>query len=109
MAMQTTKQSHKFLEIGLTARGERELLLDFWEREREWLNPFPNFGNGNEKLHSQLLGMGTGMKIPFPIFGNGNGNGNSIPNFGNGNETLLFPGMTGNGNAIHVPGMASQN
>ena len=29
--------------------------------------------------------MGTGMEIPFP-------------NFGNGNETLLFPGMTGNGN-----------
>ena len=56
---------------------------DIWEREWEWLNPFPNFGNGNgnDKLHSQLLGTGTGMKIPFPIFGNGNGNGNSIPEF----------------------------
>ena len=54
---------------------------DIWEREWEWLNPFPNFGNGNgnDKLNSQLLGTGTGMKIPFPIFGNGNGNGNSIP------------------------------
>ena len=45
---------------------------DFWT--------FGN-GNGNDKLHSQLLGTGTGMKISFPIFGNGNGNGNSIPEF----------------------------
>ena len=42
---------------------------DFWEQEREWLSPFPNFGNMNEKLHPQL---GTGMKIPFPFFGIGN-------------------------------------
>ena len=42
-------------------------------------------GNGNDELHSHLLGTGTGMENPFP-------------NFGNGNETLLFPGMTGNGN-----------
>ena len=59
--------------------------------------PIPKLwkGNGNEKFHSQLLGtgtgkfhsqfLGTGMEIPFP-------------HFGNGNETLLFPGMTGNGN-----------
>ena len=43
---------------------------DFWT--------FGN-GNGNDKLHSQLLG--TGMKIPFLTLGNRNGNGNSIPNF----------------------------
>ena len=63
----------------LWIRGEREWLLDVWERE--WLSPFPNIanGNGNEKLYSQFLGTGTGIKIPFPIFGNGNGNGNSIP------------------------------
>ena len=35
------------------------------------------------KFHSQFLG--TGMQIP-------------IPHFGNGNETLLFLGMTGDGN-----------
>ena len=75
----------------IQSRGEREWLLVIWEREREWLSPFPNFGNGNgnEKFHSQLLGtgtgkfhsqfLGTGMEIPFPhidivIPGNGNGN-----------------------------------
>ena len=38
-------------------------------------------------MHSQYLGMGTGMKIAFPTFGNGN-------------ETLVFPGMVGNGNGV---------
>ena len=54
-----------------TGTGMINCIPNFWEREREW------------KFHSQFLG--TGMEIPFP-------------NFGNGNETLLFPGMTGNGN-----------
>ena len=56
-----------------TGTGMINCIPNFWEREREW------------KFHSQFLGTGTGMEIPFP-------------NFGNGNETLLFPGMTGNGN-----------
>ena len=56
------------------------------KREREYKFAFPNFGNGNEKLHSQLLGTGTGMKKSFPIFGNGNGR-------------PVFPGMAGNGNS----------
>ena len=75
-------------------RGEREWLLDIWEREWEWLNLFPNFGNGNgnDKLHSQLLGTGTGMKISFPIFGNGNGNGNSIPEFWEREWDIVIPG-----------------
>jgi len=67
--------------------------LVIWEWEREWLSPFPNFGNGkgNEKVHSQLLEtgaekfhsqfLGTGMEIPFPFPIFGNGNGNSIPAF----------------------------
>ena len=61
---------------GVILRGEREWLLDIWERERELLSPFPNLGNrnGNEKLYSQLLRTKTGMKIPFLIFGNENGN-----------------------------------
>ena len=52
----------------------------------EWKITFPNFGNGNgnEKLHSQLSGTGTGMKKSFP-------------NFGNGNGRPVFPGMVGNG------------
>ena len=57
-----------------SVRGEKMTNMrygnDFWEQEREWLSPFPNFGNMNEKLHPQLLG--TGMKIPFPFFGIGN-------------------------------------
>ena len=77
-------------------RGERKWLLDIWEREREreWLSPFPNFGNGNgnDKFHSQLLGTGTGMKISFPIFGNGNGNGNSIPEFWEREWDVVIPG-----------------
>ena len=53
--------------------------------EREWKITFPNFGNGNGngKLHSQLLGTGTGMKKSFP-------------NFGNGNGRPVLPGMVGN-------------
>ena len=58
-----------------TGTGMKNCIPNFWEREREW------------KFHSHFLGTGTGMEIPFP-------------NFGNGNETLLFPGMTGNGNII---------
>ena len=72
------------------ARGEREWLFDIWEREREWLNPFPNFGNGNDKLHSQLLGTGKGMNIPFPIFGNGNRN--FIPEFWEREWDVVIPG-----------------
>ena len=77
---------------GNCSRGEREWLLNIWEREWEWLNPFPNFGNGNgnDKLHSQPLGTGTGMKIPFPIFGNGNGN--SIPEFWEREWDVVIPG-----------------
>ena len=67
-------------------QGWAGMAFGLWEREL--LNPFPNFGNrnGNEKLHSQLLGMGMTnsipnfwererereWQIPFPIFGNGN-------------------------------------
>ena len=65
----------------------RNYFLDFgnWNGN----NSFPNFGNGNgnDRLHPQLLGMGTGMKIAFPIFGNRNGN----ENIGSGNETSHFP------------------
>ena len=56
-----------------TGTGMINCIPIFWEREREW------------QFHSQFLGTGTGME-------------NQFPNFGNGNETLLFPGMTGNGN-----------
>ena len=46
--------------------SERE--WSFRLSERELLSPFPHFGNGNgnEKLHSQLLGMGTGMRNRIP-------------------------------------------
>ena len=88
------KSSCDLCTYNVHTRGEREWLLDIWEREREWLSPFPNFGNGNgnDKLHSQLLGTGTGMKISFPIFGNGNGNGNSIPNFWEREWDVVIPG-----------------
>ena len=58
-----------------------------WERERELLNPFPNFGNGNrnENFIPNFWERERERHIPFPTFGNGN-------------ETLLFPGMIGNGN-----------
>ena len=46
----------------------------------------PGNGNGNGKLHSQILGTGTGMK-------------NSFPNFGNVNWRPVFPKMVGNGNS----------
>ena len=61
--------------------------MDIWEWEREWLSPFPNFGNGNgnDKLHSHLLG--TGMKILCPIFGNGA----CIPGNGREREFPLTP------------------
>ena len=49
-------------------------------------NCIPNYGNGNEEFHSQLLGTGMGMKNPFTTFGNRNGR-------------LVFPGMVGNGNS----------
>ena len=60
-----------------TGTGTINWIPNFWEREREL------------KLHSQFLGTGTRMEIPFP-------------NVGNGNETLLFPGMTGNGNGNSI-------
>ena len=81
----------QLLLSGLCNRGEREWLLDIWEREREWLSPFPNFGNGNgnEKLYSQLLGTGTGLKNQFPNFGNGNEN--SIPKFREREWDVVIP------------------
>ena len=36
-------------------------------------NDFWTFGNGNGSVHSQLLGKGTGMKIPFQFLGTGTG------------------------------------
>ena len=49
------------IAIDIHQRGEREWLLGVWEREREWLIPFPKFGKGKV------------MKKTFPKFGNGNG------------------------------------
>ena len=82
-------------------QGWAGMAFGLWERERELLNPFPNFGNGNgnEKSHSQLLGTGTGMINSIPNFWEREREWQiPFPTFGNGNETLLFPGMIGNGN-----------
>ena len=70
-------------------RGEREWHLGVREREREWIIPFPKFGNGKgieknpfpqfgngkgmKKKHSQNSGMGKEWKNLFPKFGNGKG------------------------------------
>ena len=45
------------------------------EREGNWKNPFPQFGNGKgmKKNHSQNSGMGREWKNLFPKFGNGKG------------------------------------
>ena len=49
-------------------RGERERLLGVWEREREWIIPFPKFGNGKgiEKTHSLNSGTGREWKKSIP-------------------------------------------
>ena len=38
--------------------------MTFWTLVTGIAKPFPNFGNGNEKLHSQLLEMGIRNPIP---------------------------------------------
>ena len=45
------------------------------EREGNWKNSFPQFGNGKgmKKNHSQNWGMGREWKNLFPKFGNGKG------------------------------------
>ena len=79
-----------------SVRGEREWLLDFWEREREWLNPFPNFGigNGNGNRIPEICEREREWKNAFPNFGNGNGNEKFIPNF---REREWEVGIPGNG------------
>ena len=85
------------------------------EREGNWKNPFPQFGNGKgmKKNHSQNSGMGREWKNLFPKFGNGkgmkkihshnSGTGrewkNPFPQFRNGNQRLSFPRIPGNGTA----------
>ena len=74
-------------------RGEREWHLGV--REREWIIPFPKFGNGKgiEKTHSLNSGTGREWKKLFPKFGNGKGMKKSIPEIREreGNEKNLFP------------------
>ena len=84
---------------GTKTQGWAGMTFGLWERELELLSPFPNFGSGNEKLHSQLLGTGTGMINSIPNFWERERQ-ILFPTFGNGNETLLFPGMIGNGNGL---------
>ena len=49
-------------------RGEREWLLRIREREGNWKNPFPKFGNGKgmEKIHSRNSGTGREWKKSIP-------------------------------------------
>ena len=49
-------------------RGEREWLLRIREREGNWKNPFPKFGNGKgiKKNHSRNSGTGRELKKPIP-------------------------------------------
>ena len=42
------------------------MAFGLWERDQELLIPFPNFGKGNEKIYSNILG--TGMKTSIPDF-----------------------------------------
>ena len=54
--------------------------MEFREREREWIIPFPKFGNGREwKNPFPKFGNGKGIKKTFPKFGNGKGMKKSIP------------------------------
>ena len=49
--------------------GEREWYLGVWEREREWIIPFPKFGNGKgieKKTHSLNLGTRREWKKTIP-------------------------------------------
>ena len=88
-------------------------------REREWIIPFPKFGNGKgiEKNPFPQFRNGKGMKKKtFPKFGNGKGmqksipktreregnEKNAFPHFRNGNQRLLLPGIPGNGNGKKI-------
>ena len=71
------------------------------EREREWIIPFPKFGNrkGMEKKPFPKFGNGKGMKKSIPKIREREGNEkNPFPQFGNGNQRLSFPRITGNWN-----------
>ena len=63
------------VKYSVGSRGEREWLLGVQEQEREWIIPFPKFGNrkGMEKTHSQNSGTGREWQKIFPKFGNGKG------------------------------------
>ena len=89
-----------FVSLGLWqywvwSRGEQEWHLGVREREREWIIPFPKFGNGKgiEKTHSLNSGTGREWTKPFPKFGNGKGMKKSIPKIWEreGNEKNPFP------------------
>ena len=111
-------------------KGEREWHVGVQEREqeREWIIPFPKFGNGkgiekthslnsgtgrewkktipkirewegNEKIYSQNSGTGREWKKSIPTIREREGNEkNPFPQFGNGNQRLSFPRIPGNGN-----------
>ena len=66
------------------SRGEREWHLGI--REREWIIPFPEFGNGKgiEKIHSLNSGTGREWKKTFPKLGMGRERKNLFPKFVNG-------------------------
>ena len=76
------------IAINIHQRGERELLFGVWEREREWLIPFPKknqipqFGSpkGMKKKNIPIIREQEGNeKKTFPKFGNGEGMKKSIP------------------------------
>ena len=58
-----------------TGTGMDNSIPEVREREGNWKNPFPQFGNGKgmKKNHSQNSGMGREWKNLFPKFGNGKG------------------------------------
>ena len=82
-----------------TGTGMDNSIPEVREREGNWKNPFPQFGNGKgmKKKHSQNLGMGREWKNLFPKLGKGYEK-NQSPQFGNGDQRLSYPKVPGNGN-----------
>ena len=70
-----------------TGTGMDNSIPEVREREGNWKDPFPQFGNGKgmKKNHSQNSGIGKGMKKSIPKIGEREGNEkNLFPEFGNG-------------------------
>ena len=60
----------RYMRVMMNAFGKSVLVFWYFNIICIWKIAFPTFGNGNgnDKFHSQFLGMGTGMTNSFPDF-----------------------------------------